>query len=76
MLRKISIGLLSATFFAVLVGAGIAAASQSFPENRLTLVLGEACRPVNADCQTHRQCCSGKCVSQSFLPWVPGQCRD
>lgn len=74
MYRKLSVGLLATTFFAVLVSSGMAIASQSVPQDRLSLVLGESCRTQGQACRNDDQCCSGICESRSFLPWIPGKC--
>ncbi len=74
MFRKFSVGLLTTTFFAVLVSSGIAIASQSVPQHRLSLVLGQSCLSAGEACRNDDQCCSGTCKPRSFLPWVPGRC--
>jgi hypothetical protein len=74
MYRKLSVGLLATTFFAVLVSSGVAIASQSVPQDRLSLVLGESCRAEGQACRNDGQCCSGTCQSRSILPWIPGKC--
>lgn len=74
MYRKLSVGLLATTFFAVLVSTGVAIASQSVPEDRLSLVLGENCRAQGQTCRNDNQCCNGICEKRSFLPWLPGKC--
>lgn len=74
MYRKLSVGLLATTFFAVLVSTGMAVASQSVPQDRLSLVLGESCRTEGQACRNDNQCCSGTCQSRSILPWIPGKC--